>query len=207
MARFNEILAGRYNRFLQKLFVMKGTVPAPQLGGEVMPILPFFSGVEHRYLEGWERFIMFTFQNGAGASNAAVRFRNPAGSNVVACIEKFMDANVGNATVNNEQVWLSNATTDFSTLTVMTNTRLDLRTRPQPTCILSTQANLAAGVGSQVSSYQTLPNTNYDFIVDEGQEITLLPGASIDVRNLTVNQSVAVTWIWRERFLEDSERT
>jgi hypothetical protein len=207
MARFNEILAGRYNRALQKLFQMKGSAPAPQLGGEIMPNIPFFSGVENRYLEQWERFIMFTFQNGVAAQNAAVRFRNPVGSNVVACIEKFMDSNAGNAAVNNEQVWLSNATTDFSTLTVMTNSRLDLRTRPQPTCILSTQANLAAGVGSQVSAYEVLPNTNYDFIVDEGQEITVLPGGSIDVRNLTVNQSVAVTWIWRERFLEEGERT
>jgi|SRR5467141_22616 len=207
MARFNEILAGRYNRALQKLFSMKGPAPAPQLGGEIGPTISIFSGVENRYLEQWERFIMFTFQNGVAASNAAVRFRNPAGSNVVCVIEKMMDSNVGGAAVNNEQLWLSNATTDFTTLTVMTNTRLDLRTRPQPTAILSTQGNLAAGVGSQVSAYETLPNTNYDFILDEGQELTVLPGGSLDVRNLTVNQSVAVTWIWRERFLEDSERS
>jgi len=207
MARFNEILAGRYNRFLQKLFVMKGAVPSPQLGGEVMPTLPFFSGVEHRYLEGWERFAMFTFQNGGAAQNATVRLRNPAGSNVVAVIEKLLDTNVAGAAANNEQVWLSNAAGDLTTVSAMVNTRLDLRTRPQPTCVLSTTINLAAGVGSQIAAYELPTNVNYDFIVCENQELTVLPGASYDVRNLTVNQSIAVTWVWRERFLEDSERS
>jgi hypothetical protein len=206
MARFNEILVGRYNNALRKMFAMKGAAPAPQAGGEFTPVLAFFYGVENRFLEEWQRFIMFTFQGGGAAQNAAVRFRNPAGSNVVAVIEKLMDSAVGAAASQNEQMWLSNVNTDFTTLTTMTNTRLDLRTRPQPTCILSTQINLAAGVGSQVSAYGVLPNTQYDFIVDEGQEMTVLPGGSIDIRNLTVNQAVAVTWIWRERFLEDSER-
>jgi hypothetical protein len=207
MARLNEILVGRFGRSLQKVFGIKGEAPVATLAPEIMPVWTMYNGVENRYLEQWERFIMFTFQNGGAAQNAAVRFRNPAGSNVVAVIEKMMDSAVGSAAAQNEQVWLSNVNTDFTTLTVMTNTRLDLRTRPQPTCILSTQVNLAAGVGSQVSAYGIVPNTNYDFIVDENQEITVLPGGSIDIRNLTVNQSVAVTWIWRERFLEEAERT
>jgi len=35
MAKFNEILAGRYNRFLQKLFQMKGGPPSAQLSSEI----------------------------------------------------------------------------------------------------------------------------------------------------------------------------
>ncbi len=37
MALFNEILVGRYNRFLQRLLSMKGHPPAPQLASEIQP--------------------------------------------------------------------------------------------------------------------------------------------------------------------------
>src|SRR5882762_4396490 len=37
MARFNEILTGRYNRFLQKLLQMKGGPPSAQLASEIQP--------------------------------------------------------------------------------------------------------------------------------------------------------------------------
>src|SRR6266851_4747570 len=56
MARFNEILVGRYNRSLQKLLSMKGQAVMPQLASELQPTFSFFSGAENRYLESWERF-------------------------------------------------------------------------------------------------------------------------------------------------------
>ena len=46
-----------------------------------------------------------------------------------------------------------------------------------------------------------------DVIVDDLQELPLLPGDAMQVRNNTVNQFVSgIVW-WRERALEDSERT
>jgi hypothetical protein len=54
MAKYNEILTGRYNRFIQKLFSMKGPAPAPQLSSDIAMQMSFFNGVENRYLEGWD---------------------------------------------------------------------------------------------------------------------------------------------------------
>src|SRR5574337_1235867 len=40
MARFNEILTGRYSRALQRLFSMKGSAVSPILGTEFTPVVP-----------------------------------------------------------------------------------------------------------------------------------------------------------------------
>src|SRR5467141_5154557 len=89
MARFNEILAGRYNRFLQKLFQLKGGPPAAQLASEVMPVFPFFSGVEHRYLEGWYRYYGQLSVAAIAAVGPSYQIRNPLNSEVVAVIERL----------------------------------------------------------------------------------------------------------------------
>jgi len=50
-------------------------------------------------------------------------------------------------------------------------------------------------------------NTPFDFIGTDIQEITLLPGDALQVEDTVVNQQVVVSFIWRERLLEESERT
>src|SRR5258707_6598107 len=84
MARFNEILVGRYNGFLQKLLSMKGGPPAAQLATEIGVNIGLFHGVENRYLEGWLRFGLNSSVTGGVAQFAAIRWRNPATSNIVA---------------------------------------------------------------------------------------------------------------------------
>ncbi len=80
MARYNEILVGRYNRRLQKLFSMKGEPPAPQLSTEIGTTLNLFSGIEERYLEGWAVFSLHVNNTVGAGVNAGVRFRNPVAS-------------------------------------------------------------------------------------------------------------------------------
>src|SRR5258708_40293223 len=88
MALFNEILVGRYNRFLQKLLAMKGGPPAPQLATEIGTNIQLFHGVENRYLEGWQRFGGQFSVPAAGVGNVGgFRFRNPAGNNVITAVE------------------------------------------------------------------------------------------------------------------------
>src|SRR5260370_12899082 len=82
MAIFNEILEGRFNRGLQKLFAIKGGPPVRQLGGEIMPVHPLRSGVENLWLEGWNRFVAFTDLTTRVGQIVGVRMRNPIGSNV-----------------------------------------------------------------------------------------------------------------------------
>src|SRR5437879_1331505 len=88
MARYNEILVGRFNRFLQKVFAMKGEPPAPQLAGEISPNFQLFSGVENRYLEAWDRFAAGVNVAPVAGNLSGIRLRNPAGSNIVAVLER-----------------------------------------------------------------------------------------------------------------------
>jgi hypothetical protein len=48
-----------------------------------------------------------------------------------------------------------------------------------------------------------------DFINDGDQQITILPGMTYQVQDTgaNLNQAFIITYMWRERFLEDSERT
>ncbi len=39
MAQYNEVLSGRFNQLLTKLFSMKGGAPAPQLSPEIQPVI------------------------------------------------------------------------------------------------------------------------------------------------------------------------
>src|SRR5713226_5812707 len=89
MARFNEILVGRYNRMLQKLFSMKGAAPMPQLASELAPTINFFSGVENRSLEAWNRYGLLLSITAGAATNSLLRIRNPSTTNVIAIIEKL----------------------------------------------------------------------------------------------------------------------
>src|SRR5258708_33101896 len=89
MAKFNEILSGRFNRALQKLLSMKGGPPAGQLATEIGVQFPLPLGVEFRYLEQWERFGVVPLAAGVAAANIAIRLRNPPRSNMIAVWEKI----------------------------------------------------------------------------------------------------------------------
>src|SRR5260370_18480671 len=105
MARYNEILVGRYNRMLQKLFGMKGGVVAPQLASEISAAFPLFSGVENRYLESWNRFTSVVNQVALAGTPAQWQLRNTT-SNVIAVIEKL--------TISSSTAQLVAVTTDLT---------------------------------------------------------------------------------------------
>src|SRR5215468_728603 len=90
MALHNEILTGRHNKFLTKLFSMKGPAPAPQLSTEIGISHPFFHGVENRFLESWNRFGFFIADVPGVGLNSNILINNPSGSGVIAVIEKIV---------------------------------------------------------------------------------------------------------------------
>jgi len=207
MARYNEILVGRFNRMMQKLFTMKGGPPCPQLAGDVQPSIAFFSGVENRVLEGW-----MLYGNGIGASAggagtfATVRLRNPTGSNVVAVIYKITIGPdvAAQASLQLQSGAVAADLTPFSS----TNARFDARAQAGPTLILSsgTPAAPSFGLGRMVVG---IPAGQFaHLLVDDGDEVPILPGDGIQVVNQTVNTPLGFTafW-WRERALEESERS
>ncbi len=202
MAIFNEILVGRYNRALQKLFAIKGSPPLRQLGGELLPVISIFRGVEDRYLESWDRFGIVMQAAGGVGQFSAVRIRNPAGSNVIAVFEKILLT--GNA-VQQYQAVLGVQGSDLTPVG-SSGIRLDARGRQSPQLILSNSTNfVAAGTNLFILSGQS--SVNYDYIWDENQEIALLPGDALTISTNVVNVNIVCNFMWRERFLEESERT
>lgn len=206
MSVYNEILVGRFNRALQKITAIKGGAPCKQLASEIIPVFPLFWGVETRYLESWQRFGNAFQVNAVAANNSAVRLRNPATSNVIAVIEKIFILTV---TLSNEtRLELGPATTDLAVDLSAFVVRFDARGQ-QLSALKLTQQNTAplASSTNTFGSVQLLANTGTDVIWNEDQEITVLPGDMLQIRNTTVNTQLNCTMWWRERFLEDSERT
>jgi hypothetical protein len=210
MARFNEILAGRYNRFLQKLFQLKGGPPAAQLASEVMPVFPLFAGIENRYLEGWNRFGLVIGFTAVPAVQGAFRFRNPLSSNVIAVVEKILVS----VPANGEMLMLhGTSTTDLSTGN--NGSRKDARQQVPiitgSSMSLSSENNLAAApaMTSQAGHWVSFmaANTGAEMIWFEDQEEPVLPGDALQISsNVAQNFAWDLTMTWRERALEDSEQ-
>ena len=207
MARLNEILVGRYARALQKLFGVKGDVPVATLAPEIMPVHIVPSGVENRYLDGWERFGVTIGQVAVAASLGGLQIRNPSTSNVIAVLEKITWNNNGAAADRGALFFKPTGAVDLATTSVPTNVNLDTRGRSFSSLTFS-QASPAsvAGYGGVAAAGAGIGG-NYDFIFDIDQELPLLPGSAYLLQSQTVNNALAVTWLWRERFLEESERT
>src|SRR5437899_10514138 len=205
MALYNELYSGRFNRALQKLFGMKGGPPAPQLAGEVMPVVFFYAGVESRNLESWQRFGAMVNLGAPGVGNFNLaRLRNPAGSGMVAIIEKVFFSNNSGAALLNQVGYGLGPGSDVTTLAALVNTGLDARGTPQPNVHLST-SQVAASALPQIYFASLAANSGVDMIQYENQELTILPGSVYDFWSNTANVVFSVSLWWRERALEDSE--
>ncbi len=209
MARYNEIMVGRFNRLLQKLLSMKGSAPASQLGSEILPVLPLTYGVELRYLESWDRFANGVITAAAVGFVSAQQLRNPSGSNVIAVVEKLVFGNTSTST-SQGHVSAGAIGTDLASVVSGVNTRMDPRGRPSSTLQYS-QQNTTAALGdlTEILAFPWFTGggpANYDVIATDNQEITVLPGDAIRVVQGTQNIPLPCAIIWRERLMEESER-
>lgn len=206
MAIFNEILVGRFNRGLQKLFGVKSSAPVRQVAGEITPVHPLVNGAENRYLEGYFRFAS-SMNSGlpAAGNRAAVRIRNPAGSNVIATIEKLTLSELTATEI--QFIFVDSIATAMPTENQTFSPR-NLDTRQQQTgsmCILTGSVNFGVLGTSALSALVNL-NANYDVMQTDNQEITLSPNEQLTVAANALVQNILISIMWRERFLEESER-
>lgn len=217
MAIYNEILAGRYARAVQKLFSVKGSVPTKQVSGEVSIAHPLFSGVENRFIESWERFGISFNVAAAAANTSCVRVRNPAGSNVIIVLERICFSVDTQQTMN---ITFGKDSTDLATVAGLGNTNLDVRGQPGPTgaggrigpTLVMSRQNTTVGApalatSSQLESLNIAANTPREVVLYDDLQIPLSPGGALQIANGTVNTNLATSWIWRERGLEESERS
>lgn len=202
MAGFNELQVGRFNRLVQKLLSMKGRAALNTLSPELSAHLPLFHGAENRYLEAWDRFGVGLLAAPIAAVNGGAQLRNPTGSNVIAVVEKVGVAE----SLADTGLFLSIGalTADLTTQIVQP---FDSRGRTAATCIASSGTNIAnLGAGTGIVQTKTVAGTPIDLIVTDIQEIPLLPGQGLRVASTVQNVNINVSFWWRERFLEDSER-
>ncbi len=205
MGIFNEILSGRYNRALQKTYAIKGSPPVRQLGGELMPVHVFYNGVELRAIEEWYRFGT-VINLAAGIGQAVAQLRNPAASNRLVIFEKISvhDDGVGGASL-----WNLGTQTNFSdqagAFALGANTSWDKRLNQAPTLVGSLSSGGTATTLIRAFAAFPAAGGNYDFIVEEQQEIILSPGESIQIRASTNAKNLATVWWWRERKFEPEE--
>ena len=205
MARYNEILVGHVNRGLQKHLQMKGEPPAPQLSSEIQTALNLFSGVENRYIFGWNKFSLGSGINGGVAQFSASRLRNPSTSNAVAVIESLI---VAVSSLSSITVGQGPVVGDLAT--VATGQRLDARkgaTGLTGAIVPSITTNSGGAFSPQIGIMPLVANTPFQIITTDDSQLPLLPGDAIQVDCGTANIQLYVWWMWRERFLEESERT
>jgi hypothetical protein len=203
MAVYNEILAGRFNRGLQKFFGMKGPPPVPQLGGEITPSLPLFWGPECRYLEGWSTFSGFGKAGAVAAQSNTMQFRNPVGSNVVCIISKLsveQDTTAGECVISQAQG------TQPDLLTVVPVFRQDTRGQQNSSTIFSISSASVGNFPTQIADVAGFI-ADYQLIYFEEQEYLILPGDTLRLVFISVNVVNRANFIFRERALEESERT
>jgi hypothetical protein len=207
VALYNEILVGRFNKFLAKMLSMKGQAPAPQLAGEITPAFNIFLGIENRALEGWYRYGILGIQAAVAAQASGVRIRNPATSNRLVIFEKIAVASFGPAVTSVTLETQTTAVDLAGIVAIASNSSWDKRLNVGSALVLSAAAPAAAL--SLGRSEVDLPGAggSADFIIEEQQQIILSPGEAMQLRLGTVNQQLSATLWWRERFFEESEIT
>lgn len=211
MARFNEVLNARYNRYLQKLFGMKGGPPTAQLSSEIMPVFPFFTGPENRFLEGWNRFATSAVILATAAVADQFQIRNPSNSKVIAILERLQ---ITSSTTDNSAILTMNTgTPDLADFAAAPGTRC-LDNRPvsgKPTTLgtamrLSQGTGVVAPTGASIYRWNSLVASPPQEVIPHFEaELPLLPGDAYTFFGNTVNTTVVVNILWRERTMEESE--
>ncbi len=212
MARFNEILAGRFNRALQKFLDMKGGPPSPQLASEISSNFQFNQmGIDFRYLEGWNRFGLHAAFGASVGNNSGLQLRNPVGSNLVVIIESLRFFTVGAPT----DFLVVSFTRYGATIIDLTNIGAAIGLDSRMGFLGSTVTGSALSISTfqPVGSFAVTPatyagiqNQDIETIVYDDQQLLIVPGDTYRFTTTAANNAIRIGMKWRERFLEDSER-
>lgn len=204
MGHFNEILEGRFNRFVQKHFSMKGREGAPTLAADIGMTMQFNSGTENRYLEGWHLYSVSKNVPAVAAQLSMVQLRNPVGSGVVGVLTL---ASASGAAADGLAVYLSRSgvTTDLAG-GILTTQGWDPR-GPPASSIICSFGNAAAPAGSFQQVLSQLFAVNQTQVSPPGWEVPVLPGAAITLSSNGFNVTDFILGNWRERGMAPSELT
>jgi len=211
MAGFNEILTGRFNRYLQKLTQIKGSPPVPSLATEMMPTIPTEPPelpVENRYLAGIDQFWLAITTGVAVGANVGVRLRNPAGSNTLVTIEWLGFSETQNEIVSPYLIMhiLPNNSAGDLPSSQTASTAIDGRTIRRSTLIMSQNTTVTPPAGVFALQIPITANGFFSLQLFDDMELVMTPQTVIQFTSTATNTQLQVSCKWRERFLEDSER-
>ncbi len=216
MARFNEILVGRFNRAVQKLCAIKGAPPTAQVSSEVGVQIAFNQmGPDFRYLEGWNVFggsvdlapsvgnangIQFSMDNlNAGQRGATNAIGVLHRLQIITSLADVVNLSENFASTNN----LGGAQ--------FTGAKLDSRELVAGSALqISSIQGVVPALGLGIFRFQTQANVPYEIIPidsDVGIPMNGVHNLRLNSQVPTLNVEWWVNFWWRERFLEDSERT
>lgn len=205
MSLFNEILAGRYNGILHKLFSMKEGAPSPQLATEIFPVIPLdatLNGLEQGFLGGI-RYCVSYGQVGAGGAGtrSAVQIFNPANSGILTFVEQVVGKSV-----NAVGVTLAIKRHDTALANGATGTRArDFRWGSQTPATQIRFDNAAAAVGTTIALMEHQIDSGVSTWAKYDHGFVLIPGTGILVDPLTDNQQCAAGFSWYERPVDPNE--
>jgi hypothetical protein len=206
MAIYNEILAPRFERFLAKLLNMKGGAHSPQLAGEWSPGFAMqMDGAELRYLLDWKRFGQTSTVTGGVGQTSKALWRNPAGSNIVAVFESVRLITFGAG-----QALLAYAPNNPANLAATESLafRVDQRmTGAGSGSLLFSRAAVAGPTATNIMQISVAVAETRDFIATVQQELPLLPGDALMLDGNQANTNLTFSALWRERLMEESERS
>lgn len=176
-----------------------------QLASEMQPVMPFFSGVENRFLESWDRFGFAIVGAATVGQTDGVRLRNPTGSGVVAVLEKMR---VSSALQQEIDVSVGPAAADLTTASF--GGSVEARQRARSTSVPSSSVASPGALLNIIDRVGVPGATAFaevELINTVDQELQILPGWGLQVQSTLNNANLSVSWLWRERALEDSELT
>lgn len=197
----SDLQIGRVTRFFQKWSGIKGKGFPVSLSSEIQPSLDIFSGVENRFLDSFYRYAAFQIVAAQGAAPSVLRLRNPSGSGVIAVVE-FATASEGAA----DLMFLNIGLTSADLGTVLTPAKLDSRIA-STTSSLVLSSGTAASLGTNINGKSNIANGAVDFVLDGNQELVLNPGVALQISSNSNNVAINAAFGWRERALEDSEKS
>ena len=206
MARFNEILTGRHNRFFQKLFSMKGGPPAPQLSTEVQPNFDIEdSPIELRFLKG-EYIYGISFVGAVVAAQFSfAQLRNPPSSGVLAIVENIYMFNISGP----QQYVVQFGQPGANDASVGLTRSRDGRQLAKSSLIASVgNTTVGTQIGTSLAQLGVSgANVTERFPNFKEGSVVLTPGDEIRVITLIAATQDFYSFLWRERLIEDSEKS
>ncbi len=200
MALFNEIQRAGLNAILHKTLAMEDGAPAPQLSGDIVPVLVLESErPEWHYLAGGNLCWGSAYLTPGAGVRGRLQLWNPPGAGVLCVIEAlfFCTGTLDTWEVRDDAVQITG-----TGLTEVNAWSRDYRKDHEVACQLfyTNDGGAVSGVRRMVG--QALAST---MVQPPIQALILPPGRGISITNTTVNTTLVANFVWRERTIEPSE--